>query len=163
MKAALNTRARIHLTRLTLGVAMATTLAFTALGGLTAHASPALHAPAAVISSPHITVDDADWGPLNPHVLPVAGFNFTVNSPVLIEVVNSDGAIVARASMIDWGDGTATSLHAGSFRYRLIIPAAFQLPGLRLFAIDEASRLRSNIIFFHYPIPNCIHHPYTCI
>jgi hypothetical protein len=152
----------MKLTGFTLGLVFAATLAIAAQGDLAAHASPNLHAPAAAIYSPHITVNDELWGPNNPHVLPVAGFDFTVNSPVVLEVVNSGGAVVARAVTTAGGVSTLGSQHAGSFRYGVTIPAAFDLPGLRLFAIDEASGVRSNTIFFHYPIPPCIRHPYTC-
>ena len=163
MKSPLSTPVRIHLSRLTYSLAMAAGLAIAGQAGLAAHASPILHAPTALYDSPHINVNDEYWGPNNPHVLPVVGYSFTVNSPVLLEMVGNGGRVVVEAVTTARGALNARSAHVGTFRYRLTIPAAVKLPGLRLFAIDRATGRHSNIIAFHYPIPNCIHHPYTCI
>jgi hypothetical protein len=146
MKTSRIARISAQFARLALGLAVAATLAVTAGDNLTAHAAanPAL---------PRITVSDSDWGPLNPHVLVVQGVDFTVNSPVLIEVLAGNGAVVAEAATISWGDGSAGDAHAGAIRAALRITVSHGLRGLHIFALDRTSGVRSNTVIF--PIPHC--------
>jgi hypothetical protein len=163
MIAPFSTHARNHLTRLICSLAVAGGLVLAGQTGLAAHASPILHARPALYDAPHITVNDEFWGPNNPHVLPVLGYSFTVNSPVVLEMVGASGRVMVEAVTTARGAVNARSAHAGTFRYGLAIPAAIQLPGARLVAIEKATGRHSNTILFHQPIPSCIHHPYTCI
>jgi hypothetical protein len=162
MRSPLSIFARIPLKRLAGSLAMAAGLIITGQVGLAAHASPIQPAHAALYDSPQINVNDEYWGPIGPHVFPVQGYGFTVNSPVVLELVGNGGRVVAEATTTARGVLTTRSASAATFRYRLTIPPAVTLPGLRLFAIDRATGRYSNTIAFHYPIPNCIHHPYTC-
>jgi hypothetical protein len=112
---------------------------------------------------PNITVNDGDWGPINPHVR-VRGINFVVNVPVLIEAVNLNGAVVARERTIAQGITASRRLYEGTFAAEFPVSAAYRGRTLRFVAIDEAKVLRSNIISLRLPrtpLPTC--KPYTCL
>jgi hypothetical protein len=137
------------------GLAVTVCVALAALTPMAAHAAPG--------HTPYITVNDGDWGPINPHVK-VQGVGFIVNDPVLIEAVTAGGVVVARDVTIARAIPVARSLPTGTVAALLTVSAAYRGQVLRLFAIDEARGVRSNTIAFRLPwlpIPKC--KPYTCL